>query len=174
MVLEQYFLLLSEFNLNVIRVSNNPSGSTAKSLFMYNRDGSICYYQSTKQIDFVRTLGIHKVTFMKHLEKGTYYLNKYLFSLEELPNAVQSNITVEQVRTILDIDRVTNNKTKALSPISVAVILINIETKKEYSFPSLGSAVKFLKNASYAADQRTLVKRINTTIPYHGFTCHKY
>lgn len=174
MVLEQYFLLLSEFDLNTIRVSNNPSGSSAKPLFMYNRDGSICYYKSTKQIDFVRKLGIHKVTFMKHLEQGTYYLNKYLFSIDELPNAEQSDITVEQVATMLDIDRVTNNKNKALVPFSIAVTLINIETKEQYKFPSLGSAVKFIKNASYPADQRTLVKRINTNIPYHGFTCHKY
>jgi len=185
MVLEQYFLLLPEFNLNTIRVSNNPSGkkntkyffTAAKPLFMYNRDGSICYYKSTKQVDFVRTLGIHKVTFMKHLEQGTYYLNKYLFSMEELPNAEQSDMTVEQVATMLDIDRVTNNKNKTLVPRlrrSVALTLINIETKEEHKFPSLGSAVKFLKNASYPADQRTLVKRINTNIPYHGFTCHKY
>lgn len=178
MILEQYFLLLpaqeGPFDLNTIRVSNNPSGSAAKPLFMYNRDGSICYYKSTKQVDFVRTLGIHKVTFMKHLEQGTYYLNKYLFSMEKLPNAEQSDITVEQVATMLDIDRVTNNKNKTLVPFSVAVTLINIETKEEHKFPSLGSAVKFLKNASYPADQRTLVKRINTNIPYHGFTCHKY
>ena len=184
MVLEQYFLLQPEFDFNTIRVSNNPSGSTAKPLFMYNRDGSICYYKSIKQIDFVRTLGIHKVTFMKHLEQGTYYLNKYLFSIDELPNAQQSDLTVEEVATMLDIDRVNNNKNKALVPRlikfkvnfirrSVAVTLINIETKEEYKFPSLGTAIKFLKNASYPADQRTLVKRINTNIPYYGFTCHK-
>ena len=141
---------------------------------MYNRDGSICYYKSTKQVDFVRTFGIHKVTFMKHLEQGTYYLNKYLFSMEELPNAEQSDMTVEQVATMLDIDRVTNNKNKTLVSFSVAVTLINIETKEEHKFPSLGTAVKFLKNGSYPADQRTLIKRINTNIPYHGFTCHKY
>ena len=178
MILEQYFLLLpapeGPYNLNTIRVSNNPSGSSAKPLFMYNRDGSICYYKSTKQIDFVRTLGIHKITFMKHLEQGTYYLNKYLFSIDELPNAKQSDITVKEVATMLDIDRVTNNKKKTLVLFSVAVTLTNIETKEQHKFPSLGSAVKFLKNASYPADQRTLVKRINTNIPYHGFTCHKY
>ena len=176
-VLEQYYLLDPSFTLNTIKVANNPSGSNAKPLFMYNRDGSICYYKSTKQIDFVRTLGIHKVTLMKHLEQGTYYLNKYLFSIEELPNAEQSDMTVEQVAIMLDIDRVTNNKDKTLVPRlrrSVAVTLINIETKGEYKFSSLGSTVKFLKNASYPADQRTLVKRINTNVPYYGFTCHKY
>lgn len=141
---------------------------------MYNRDGSICYFKSTKRIDFVRTLRIHLVTIIKHLAQGTYYLNKYRFSMNELPNAKQSNITVEQVATMLDIDRVTNNKNKTLVPFSVAIILINIETKEKLKFPSLGSVVKFFKNANYPVDQRTLVKRINTNIPYNGFTCHKY
>ena len=40
-VLEQYYLLDPSFNLNTVRVANNPSGSNAKSLFMYNRDKTI-------------------------------------------------------------------------------------------------------------------------------------
>ena len=39
-VLEQYFLLDPTFNLNTIKVANNPSGSTAKSL-MYNRTSGL-------------------------------------------------------------------------------------------------------------------------------------
>ena len=48
-VLEQYYLLDPSFNLNTVRVANNPSGSNAKSLFMYNRDKTILYYSSTQQ-----------------------------------------------------------------------------------------------------------------------------
>ena len=48
-VLEQFYLLDSSFNLNTVRVANNPSGSNAKSLFMYNRDKTILYYSSTQQ-----------------------------------------------------------------------------------------------------------------------------
>jgi hypothetical protein len=43
-VLEQYYLLDPSFNLNTIRVSKNPSGSTFKALYMYNRDKSLLYY----------------------------------------------------------------------------------------------------------------------------------
>lgn len=46
-VLEQYFLYCPSFNLNTVRVANNPSGSNAKPLFMYNRDKTILYYSST-------------------------------------------------------------------------------------------------------------------------------
>jgi len=35
-VLEQYYLLDPSFNLNTIKVANNPSGSNAKPLYMYD------------------------------------------------------------------------------------------------------------------------------------------
>jgi hypothetical protein len=45
-VLEQYYLLDSSFNLNTVKVANNPSGSNAKPLYMYNRDKTILFYFS--------------------------------------------------------------------------------------------------------------------------------
>jgi hypothetical protein len=62
-VLEQYYLLDPSFNLNTVRVANNPSGSNAKPLFMYNRDKTILYYYSTQQNYFINKLNIHYVTF---------------------------------------------------------------------------------------------------------------
>ena len=79
-VLEQHYLLDSSFDLNTIRISNNPSGSNAKPLYMYNRDKTILYYYSTQQKDFINNLNISHFTFTKHLNKGSYYLGKYLFS----------------------------------------------------------------------------------------------
>jgi hypothetical protein len=82
LVLEQYYLLNPIFNLNKVKVANNPSGSNAKSLYMYNRDKSILYYYSTQQKDFIKNLNIHFETLKKHLNNGTYYLGKYSFSRE--------------------------------------------------------------------------------------------
>jgi hypothetical protein len=45
-VLEQYYLLDPSFNLNTVKLSNNPSGSNAKSLSMYKKlffsVGTVC------------------------------------------------------------------------------------------------------------------------------------
>jgi len=82
LVLEQYYLLDPVFNLNIIKVANNPSGSNAKSLYMYNRNKTILYYFSTQQSDFIKNLNIHFGTFKKHLDNGTYYLGRYSFSRE--------------------------------------------------------------------------------------------
>jgi len=82
LVLEQYYLLNPIFNLNKVKVVNNPSGFNANSLYMYNRDKSILYYYSTQQKDFIQNLNIHFETLKKHLNNGTYYLGKYSFSRE--------------------------------------------------------------------------------------------
>lgn len=172
-ILEQYFLLIPVFTLNTIQVSNNPSGSSAMPLFIYNRDGSICYFSTEKQIDFVRGLGINHTTFTKHRDNGTYYLGKYLFTQNELVGGKYSDITLDEVCNIIQIDRVNYNKTKTIVGFSVAVILVNTSTIKKYSFPSLSSTLKFLRNSSHVADQRTLVKRLNTNISYCGYLCYK-
>jgi hypothetical protein len=46
---------------------------------MYNRDKSVLYYNSTQQKDFIVNLNISHFSFTKHLNKGSYYLDKYLF-----------------------------------------------------------------------------------------------
>ena len=173
MVLEQYYLLDGSFNLNTIRVSNNPSGSNAKPLFMYNRDFSILYFSSTKQIDFINKLGIHHVTFNKHLKNGTYYLGKYVFSREFISTAQKIDISLFDLCNQLEKDRTKFNVNKPVNSLSISVILINDSTKEKQFFHSLGSVIQFLKNNGYKADQRTLVKRLDTEILYYGYKCYR-
>jgi hypothetical protein len=73
-VLEQYYLLDPSFNLNTVRIANNPSGSNSKALYFYNRDKSILYFSTTQQKDFISKLNISHFTFTKHLTNGTYYV----------------------------------------------------------------------------------------------------
>ncbi len=173
LVLEQYFLLDKSFNLNTIRVSNNPSGSNAKSLFMYNRDYSILYYSSDKQIDFIRKLGIQHSTFTKHLNNKTFYLGKYVFSNKLIDTAQNYDLSIFDLLNILEKDRVKFNINKPVNSLSTSVILIDASTQEKYLFLSLGKALKFLRDKGHRADQRTLVKRLDTDILYYGYNCKK-
>ncbi|CAO3683386.1 unnamed protein product [Rhizopus stolonifer] len=177
LVVEQYYLLDKSFNLNTIRVSNNPSGSNAKSLFMYNRDCSILYYSSLKQIDFVRELG------------------KYLFSKEFIDTAQKVDLSRFDLLNMLEKDRVKFNINKPVNSLSTSVVLIDASThspsgkatrglsdpglrsspgtQEKLFFLSLGSALRFLRDKGYRADQRTLVKRLDTNIEYYGYYCKK-
>jgi hypothetical protein len=171
-VLEQYYLLDPSFNLNTVKVANNPSGSNAKPLYMYNRDKSILYYSSMQQKDFITNLNIHYVTFNKHLKKGTYYLGKYLFTREPTLNAKISNISIKDLVLLLEKDRVKYNKFKPTNSLSKSVILIDEkDSNKTELFTSLGKCVEFFKSKGLPVTQVTLIKRINTGKIYYGYIC---
>lgn len=171
-VLEQYYLLDPSFNLNTVRVANNPSGSNAKPLYMYNRDKTILYYSSMQQKDFITNLNIHYVTFNKHLNKGTYYLGRYLFTREPALNAKISNMSITDLALMLEKDRGKYNKTKPINSLIRPVMLIDEkDSNKTELFPSLGKCVEYLKSKGLPATQVTLIKRINTDKAYHGYKC---
>ena len=173
-VLEQYFLLDPTFNLNTIKVANNPSGSTAKSLYMYNRDQSILYYFTLQQKDFISKLNISHFTFTKHLTKGTFYLGKYLFLRERVDTAKVTEMTLPEIAIMLQQDRVKFNRSKPVNSLSKSVLLINIESKEEIVLESLGKCVKFFSSKGFPVSQATIVKRLDTNITYHGYICKTF
>jgi len=171
-VLEQYYLLDSSFNLNRVKVANNPSGSNAKPLYMYNRDKSILYYYSHQQKDFIVNLNIHYVTFNKHLEKESYYLGKYLFTRKAIINAKPENISVSDLALMLEKDRVKFNVNKPLTSLSKSVILVDVNNSNNSKlFFSLGKCVEYLKSKALPANHSTLVRSINQGKAYHDYIC---
>jgi hypothetical protein len=170
-VLEQYHLLDTTFNLNTIRVVNNPGGSNARALYMYNRDQSVLYYASSQQIDFIHGLNINHTTFTKHLVNGTYYLGKYFFSREIVLTAKVVDMTLFDLALMLEVDRVKFNINKPVSSNSRPIVLMDKDNSM-YLFHSLGSCIKFMQAKGLRPDQRTLVKRIDSNIEYHGFKCY--
>ena len=173
-VLEQYYLLDPSFTLNTVKVANNPSGSNAKPLFMYNRDKSILYYSSTQQKDFIINLNIAHFTFNKHLKNGTYYLGKYLFTREPVLTAKLKDITLLDLALMLEKDRVKFNKNKPVNSSSKSVLLVDVNSSpsaKPELFFSLGKCVEYLRNKGLPANQKALVKYINLGQAYHGYKC---
>uniref|UniRef100_UPI0023F21F5F GIY-YIG homing endonuclease n=1 Tax=Cyathus striatus TaxID=68777 RepID=UPI0023F21F5F len=170
-VLEQIFLLDPSFNLNTIRVANNPSGSNAKPLFMYNRDKTILYFSSTQQKDFIINLNISHFTFTKHLNKGTYYLGKYLFTRFPETTAKVKDISILELALQLEKDRQKFNKNKPLTSLSKSLILKpqTGEENKTKLFFSIGQCISYLREKGLPATQTTMVKYIGTGKTYHGF-----
>jgi hypothetical protein len=167
-VLEQYYLLDPSFNLNTVKVANNPSGSNAKPLFMYNRDKSILHYYSMQQKDFITNLNIHYVTFNKHLNNGTYYLGKYFFSRESVLTAKVKEMSDLELVSMLEKDRIKYNKNKPVNSLSKSILLVD-EKNNTKLFLSLGKCLEFLINKGFPANQKTLVKRIDSGESYHGY-----
>jgi GIY-YIG catalytic domain len=171
LVLEQYYLLNTAFNLNRIKVVNNPSGSNSKPLYMYNRDKTILYYYSSQQKDFINNLNIHYMTFNKHLNNNTYYLGKYSFSRELVLSAKDANISIFHLALKLQKDRIIFNKNKPINSESKAILLTSIidpqDIKILYGFKS---CINYLsKEKGYPSTRETLIKYINNGKPYKEY-----
>ena len=156
-VLEQYYLLDPSFTLNTVKVVNNPSGSNAKPLFMYNRDKTVLYYSSTQQLDFIKNLNISHFTFSKHLKNGSYYLGKYLFTREAELHARVKDISLIKLQLQLENDRKLFNKNKPLNSLSRSVLMCLENTtcsdKEDSSmlFFSIGKCVEHLRSKGLPA-----------------------
>jgi hypothetical protein len=131
---------------------------------MYNADKSELYFSSEQQIDFIRKLNIHHSTFSKHLNSDSLYLNKFVFSREFLPGTKIIPPKVGELVTLLENARVSHNKNKKVVPYSKPIILIDTECSSDepMHFISLGACVKYLRSLGYKADQRVLIKRIES------------
>jgi hypothetical protein len=173
LVLEQYYLLNPSFNLNIIKVANNPSGSNSKPLYMYNRDKTILYYYSYQQNNFIKYLKIHFETFKKHLNNNTYYLGKYSFSRTLVETAMISNITLTDLGLKLEKDRIKFNKNKPIKSESWTILLTPINKPKEtLLFNGYRSCIKFLRNEKDIKTTReTLIKYIKNGLPFYGYIC---
>lgn len=121
-----------------------------------------------QQKDFINNFNIHYVTFNKHLNNGTYYLGKYSFSREPVLTAKVKEMSDLELVSMLEKDRVKYNKNKPVNSLSKSILLVDDKNNTEL-FLSLGKCIEFLRNKGFPANQKTLVKRINSGESYHGY-----
>ena len=78
------------------------------------------YYSSIKQMELTSALNIHHTTFTKHLNNGTYYLNKYVFSREIVGGAIAVEMKVDEIKAMFERDRALFNKNKPMPRVAGA------------------------------------------------------
>lgn len=133
---------------------------------------TILYYNSTQQIDYIRKFNVHPTTFTKHLNKGTYYLDKYLFLREPVLTAKVKDLSDSDLALMLEKDRVKFNKNKPLNSLSKPIILTDVNNlNNTIMLPSLSKCVEYFQNKGLSASQTTLVKHINLSKAYNGYIC---
>jgi hypothetical protein len=158
-------LLHSEFNLNTLKVVNDFSGARAKPLFMYTKDFAELIYSSDVQEDFIFKLRIHHTVFSKSLNTGAYYLDKYIFTDKPFVGAKETNMSVTDVCTMLDKDRLEIQKAKGRK---VSIKAVGDNTTK--LFESIRTCVAYL-NTIAPSNKTTLYRHINSGKPYQGYIC---
>lgn len=164
--LEQYFLLHSCFNLNIIKIVNSVSRNNDKSLYMYTKDLSNLIFYSSIQEDFIYKLNIHYNTFTKSINTGYAYLNKYVFKDKPFKGAKFSNMSIKDINILLNKDRL-DEKEK----IGKNILLIPVKNNEQIKYlKNIKDCVNFL-NKIGPSSKSTLLRHIKSGKPYHGYIC---
>jgi hypothetical protein len=80
-------------------------------------------------------------------------------------------MSLPEIAIMLQQDRVIFNRSKPVNSLSKSILLINIESKEEILFESIGKCVKFFSSQGLPVSQSTIVKRLDTNIAYKGYIC---
>ena len=177
LILEQYYLLNKEFNLNTLRVVNAGS-SKGESIYIYDLSCKILYYQSSSKIELKRVLKIHPETTVKYLDSKIPYLNKFLLLSFPIPDISFSNISTEKLLDIMQEERKKIYTLGTRRSISVILEIKEGNTKvakdswgKTLNFESLTSCIEYLKNIGLHIKRDTLSKYIQTEKEFYKFLC---
>ena len=104
LILEQYYLLNKEFNLNTLRVIN-AGKSKGDAAYVYDLTCSTLYYHAKSSIELKRVLKIHTKTSKIYVDSKIPYLNKFLLLSYPIANTSLSNLSIEGLVDIMQKER---------------------------------------------------------------------
>lgn len=175
LILEQYHLLNKEFDLNTLRVVNAGS-SKGGSVYIYDLTCSTLYYHASSKIELKRVLKIHQETCKKYLDSNLSYLNRFLLLSTLIPNAIQSNLSIQELLEIMQTER--QNTYMLGTRRNIPVILELREGNKfvdswgqTLKFDSLTLCTNYLKDLGLTIKRDTLSKYIKIEKEFHHFIC---
>lgn len=176
LILEQYYLLNKEFNLNTLRVVNVGS-SKGDAVYVYDLTCSTLYYKAKSRIELKRVLGIHTETSKKYVDSKIPYLNKFLLLSYPIPTASISNISLEELVNIMQKERQDMYKFGTRRSLSVELEIkegnkfVSSGGGYTLNFDSLASCVEYLKGLGLTIKRDTLTKYIKNEKVFHNFLC---
>lgn len=175
LILEQYYLLNKEFNLNTLRVVNAGS-SKGKAIFIYDLTCSTLYYYAKSKIELKRVLKIHTETSKKFIDSKLPYLNKFLLLSYPIPTASISNISIKELLALMQKERKNLYTLGTRRSISVKLeikdgnIFADLIGHTLY-FYSLTSCIEYLRGLGLTIKRETLTKYIKNEKVFHNFLC---
>lgn len=175
LILEQYYLLDKEFNLNTLRVVNAGS-SKGDPVYVYDLTCSILYYHAKSKIELKRVLNIHTETSKKYVDSKLPYLNKFLLFSYPIPTALTSNISLGELVGIMQNERKDTYRLGTRTSIPVELEIKEGNTfvdswNHTLKFDSLTSCIEYLRGLGLIIKRDTLTKYIKIEKVFHNFIC---
>lgn len=173
LILEQYFLLNKEYNLNTLKVVN-LGPSKGEGIYIYNLTCTILYFHATSKIELKRVLKIHTQTTNKYIDSKVPYLNRFILLSFLITSAKQSIMTTQRLLEIMQKERqviYTIGKRRSI-PVSLELkkgnkFLTSWDTILK--FDSLTLCIKYLKEIGLIIKRDTLSKYIQSGKEFHNF-----
>lgn len=177
LILEQYYLLNKEFNLNTLRVVNAGS-SKGDAVYVYDLTCSTLYYKAKSNIELKRVLKIHTETNKKYVDSKIPYLNKFLLLSYPIPTAITSNLSVKELIDIMQKERqnMYTLGTRRSIPVELEIKEGNTFARSDYKnqtlkFYSLTSCIEYLRKLGLTIKRDTLTKYIKNEKVFYNFLC---
>ena len=177
LILEQYYLLNKEFNLNTLKVVNAGS-SKGNGVYVYDLTCSTLLYHAKSRIELKRVLKIHTETSKIYIDSKLPYLNKYILLSFPIPTASTSNISVQNLVDIIQRERqslyILGNRRSI--PVELIIKEGNTFIKswgQSLKFDSLTSCIEYLRELGLNIKRDTLTKYIKIEKVFHNFL-YKY
>jgi len=175
LILEQYYLLDKEFNLNTLRVVNAGS-SKGDAVYVYDLACSTLYYHAKSKIELKRILKIHTETSKKYVDSKIPYLKKFLLLSYPIPTASISNISIEGLVDMMQKERQDMYTLGTRRSISVELEIKEGNTFVDswgntLNFDSLTSCIEYLRELGLTIKRDTLTKYIKDEKVFHNFLC---
>ena len=177
LILEQYFLLSNEFELNSLKVVNMGSYK-GDGVFVYDLNCKTLFYHAESRIELKRVLKIHPETCKNYIDSKIPYLNKFLLLSHLIPTALISNISVQELLNIMVNER--KNMYVLGTRRSIPVVLEIKEGNtfvesaligQNLKFDSLTSCVSYLRDLGLTIKRDTLSKYIKLEKEFYNFIC---
>lgn len=179
LILEQYYLLNKEFDLNTLRVVNAGS-SIGDPVYVYDLTCSTLYFHAKSKIELKRVLKIHTETTKKFVDSKIPYLNKFLLLSYPMPTASISNISIEELLGIMQKERQDTYTLGTRRSISVQLEIKEGNTfvgrlrhpaGQTLNFDSLTSCIEYLRGLGLTIKRDTLTRYIKMGKVFHNFLC---
>lgn len=175
LILEQYYLLNKEFNLNTLRVVNAGS-SKGDAVYVYDLTCSTLYYKAKSSIELKRVLKIHTETSKKYVDSKLAYLNKFLLLSFPISTALTSNISVKNLVDIMQKERKNMYTLGTRRSIPVELEIKEGNTFVAYKgqtlkFDSLTYCIEYLRELGLTIKRNTLTKYIKNEKVFYNFLC---
>ena len=175
LILEQYYLLNKEFNLNTLRVVN--AGSLKREgVYVYDLTCTTLLYHAKSRIELKRVLKIHTETSKNYIDSKLPYLNKFILLSNHIPTALKTKISVQNLVSMMQRER--KNMyilgTRRSIPVELEIKEGNIfidSWSQTLKFYSLTSCIEYLRGLGLIIKRETLTKYIKIEKVFHKFLC---